>query len=298
MKSKIIYIGKRFFELLTKISPNLSSRILFFIRIKKFPNLKNPQTFNEKATWLKLNKYANDELVIKCADKYRVREYIESKGYASILNELYGVYDNFNDIDFSKLPQKFALKCNHGCAYNLICEDKSSFDIKNAEKKVNSWLKEKYGCATTELHYTKIKPKIIIEKYLCDKKGEMPTDYKFYCFNGKVKFIVVCSERGMHGKTKYDYYDTDWNELPYGLSIYNSNKTCKKPKNLNEMIKISEDLSSDFPFVRVDLYNTKEKIIFGELTFTPACSCDHTITKEADAIIGKIKIKVDDDKIL
>ena len=166
MKKSIIYMSKRFFELLTKISPLLSCKLLYFIRTKKIPNLKKPITFNEKTTYLKLNNYSKNDLVVKCADKYEVRKYVEDKGYSKLLNELYGVYDNFDEIDFEKLPNKFALKCTHGCAYNIICSDKSKFNKEEARKKVNKWMKEKYGYATTELHYTKIKPKIIIEKYL------------------------------------------------------------------------------------------------------------------------------------
>lgn len=286
MKQIIIYFGKRFFELLTKISPKFSAKLLFFIRTKKIPNLKNPKTFNEKTTYLKLYDYANNDLVIKCADKYKVREYIKEKGYESILNDLYGVYNSFDEIDFDSLPDKFVLKCTHGCAYNIICDDKSKFNIYEARKKVNKWMKEKYGLATTELHYTKIKPKIIIEKYLCNEQGTMPTDYKFYCMNGKIKIILVCSER--EKKLKLNYYDNNWNEVFYGKkSLRNVNK-IEKPKNLDKMIKISEILGKNFPYVRVDLYNDNGKIIFGELTFTPACSCAPYYSKEGNLQLGKM----------
>ena len=251
MHIKLVFFGKRLMEILTKISPLLSCKILFVFRTHKLPNLKNPKTFNEKTTWLKLYRYACDELVIMCADKYCVRKYVEKNNCQCTLNDLYGVYDNFDDINFDLLPDKFVLKCTHGCAYNIICDDKSSFNKELAKEKVNKWMKEKYGFATTELHYTKIKPRIIVEKYLCDEFGKMPLDYKFYCMYGKVECILVCSERDSN--LRLSYYDKKWNRLNYEKENWSSSKNIPKPKNLDKMIKISEILSKDFPFVRVDL---------------------------------------------
>lgn len=291
MRKMIVFCGKRCFEIITKFSPKLSSKILFLMRTKKYPNLKNPKTFNEKCTWLKLNNYNNNDLVVKCSDKYEVRKYVEEKGHKEILNDLYGVYDCFEQIDFDKLPPKFALKCTHGCAYNVICKNKDDLDLNSTAKKVKKWLKEKYGYATTELHYTKIKPRIIIEKYLCDKKDEMPLDYKIYCFNGEPKAILVCSER--EKKLRLNYFDIKWNPKDYGKESWKSHYKINRPKNLNKMLQIAKDLSQDFPFVRVDLYNDNGKITFGELTFTPACSCAPYYSEEGNKILGKmLKIEV------
>ncbi len=273
------------YELLTKVSPNISSKLLFIMRTKKIPNLKNPKSFNEKTTWLKMNKYNNDLLVSKCADKYLVREFLGKNDCKEILNELYGVYNTFEEIDFNKIPNKFALKCTHGCGYNIICNDKKNFDINEAKNRVKKWMNEKYGYATTELHYTKIKPKIIIEKYLCDENDKMPIDYKFYCFNGKVVCILVCSER--EEKLKLNYFDKNWNVLNYAKEKWTGKKQIERPKNLEKMIEYSEKLSKEFPFVRVDLYNDNGKIIFGELTFTPACSCAPYYSKEGNLELGK-----------
>ena len=285
MKKFIIYLGKKFYKLLTKVSPRLSCKLLFFMRTKKWPNLTNPRTFNEKTTCLKMNDYLKNDTIIRCTDKYSVREYLKNKECAEILNDLYGVYENFDEIDFRVLPNKFALKCTHGCAYNIICDEKNSLNIEAARKKVNKWMKEKYGYATTELHYTKIKPRIIIEKYLCDKNGNMPIDYKFYCFNGKVKCILVCSER--EEKLKLSYYDLNWNRLKYEKENWSSKKDIDKPENLEKMIEYAEKLSEEFKFVRVDLYNKQGKVIFGELTFTPACCCAPYYTNEGNELLGK-----------
>ena len=151
-------IGKKFFEILTKISPKFSTTILYILRTKEIPNLKNPKNFNEKTTLLKLS-YANNELVSKCSDKYAVREYVEKKGLGKLLNDLYYVYDKVEDIDFDKLPNQFALKCTHGCAYNIICEDKSKLDEKKAKAMLNKYMKEKYGLATRRITLFKYKTK-------------------------------------------------------------------------------------------------------------------------------------------
>ena len=174
MRKIIVRFGKKVYKILTKISPMLSASILFVMRTHKIPNLTNPKTFNEKTTYLKLYNYSNNDLVLKCADKFEVREYIKQRGFENILTKIYGVYDKAEDIDWDKLPNKFALKCTHGCAYNIICKDKSLLNIEETVKKLNAWLNEKYGFATTELHYTKIKPRIIAEEYLCDKNNKMP----------------------------------------------------------------------------------------------------------------------------
>ena len=286
MSNFVRNFGKKILGGFGKACPKFNTKMLFLIRTHKWPNLKNPQTFNEKTTWLKLNDYNNNDLVSKCADKYGVREYVKSKGCDEILNEFYGVYNDFDEIDFDKLPNEFVIKCTHGCAYNIIVDSKNKFDKNIARKKIRRWKKEKYGYATSELHYTKIEPKIIIEKYLCDKNGKMPIDYKFYCVNGKVECILVCSERDE--KLKLSYYDLNWNRMPYEKRSWSSEKDIKKPKNLKKMVDYAERLSRYFPFVRVDLYNDNGKIIFGELTFTPACSCAPYYNEDGNKKLGEL----------
>ncbi len=151
-------VGKKFFEILTKMSPKFSTIILYILRTKEIPNLKNPQNFNEKTTVLKLS-YANNELISKCSDKYEVRKYVESKGLGYLLNKLYYIYDNAENINFDELPNQFALKCTHGCAYNVICDDKSKLDKEETIKKLKKYMKEKYGLATRRITLFKYKAK-------------------------------------------------------------------------------------------------------------------------------------------
>ncbi len=270
---------------LNKISNNrLGSTILYVIRTKQIPHYKNPRNFNDKTMNLKFS-YKDNSIIINCTDKLKVREYVKEKGCKEILNDLYGVYDSPEEIDFEKLPNKFVLKCTHGCAYNIICFDKDKLNIEEVKSKLNRWLKEKYGYATGELHYTKIKPRIICEKYLCSDNKKMLIDYKIYCFNGKAKCILVCSER--EKKLKLSYYDINWNRIHYEKSKWSSKNDIKRPENLESMILYAEKLSKDFKFVRVDLYNQKGKIIFGELTFTPACCCAPYYNKFGNKELGK-----------
>lgn len=277
-------IGKIVLSYLNKISNNkLGSTILYIIRTREIPHYKNPRNFNDKTMNLKFS-YQNNNLVVECTDKYEVREYIKQKKCEEILNKLYGVYEDPEKIDFSQLPNKFVLKCTHGCGYNIICKNKEKLNQKETKEQLKKWMKERYGWATGELHYTKIKPKIICEKYLCDRNGKMPLDYKIYCFNGKAICILVCSER--EEKLKLSYYDLEWNRVDYEKKNWSSKKNIEKPDNLEQMIAYAEKLSKQFKFVRVDLYNDNGKIIFGELTFTPACCCAPYYSKKANLELG------------
>jgi len=284
MNKTIKKYGKNCMAAISKSSPVVGAYLLYILRTHRIPNLKNPKNFNEKMTYLKLNDYATNDMVVKCADKYLVRNYVKEKGYEQILNTLYGVYDNADQINFNKLPEKFALKCTHGCKYNIICNDKLTFNASESRKKLNSWLSEKYGYATQEIHYTKIKPKIIAENNLCDENNMLPIDYKLYCFDGEVKAIKVSTDREY--KLKRNFFDKVWSELEFGKKRYRNSIIPSKPRLLNDMIKIAEDLSLGFPFVRVDLYEVKDKIIFGELTFTPACCCSSELSRYGNDTLG------------
>ena len=197
------------------------------------------------------------------------REYVKEKGYENLLIKTYGVFDRFEDIDFDKLPNAFALKTTHSSQMNYICFDKSKINYDELKKKFNKYLKTNYGKKTVELHYSPIKPQIIIEELMLEN-GKLPTEYKIHVFNGKAKSLYVVTSRGID--IRYNNYYIDW--TPFDGSQFNGWKKTdyplEKPKNFDEMIKISEDLASPFPFVRVDLYDINGTIYFSELTFTPA----------------------------
>ncbi len=250
--------------------------------------LNDPGTLNEKLMWLKFNRYADDPAVITCADKYAVRSYLEEKGCAQYLNDLIGVWDRVGDIDFDALPDRFAMKLNHGCGYNIICTDKSSFDVQKAKKTLNKWLKEAYWKKHAELHYRHIPPKIICEKFISGENGKLPVDYKFYCFNGEPLYIGNFIERDMDAHTiTRGYFDLDWKPLDI-CKTTPAGGDFRKPSRLEDMIALARQISKPFPFVRVDFYECDGKIIFGEFTFTPTGCMGTYYTQEADKRYGEL----------
>lgn len=254
--------------IIKKISPVTYVKLQYKYITHHKLNLKNPKRYTEKLQHLRLYEYPNNDLVSKCASRVGVREYIKELGLDKYLIPCLGIYDNFDDINFDKLPNQFVMKCSHACAFNMIVKDKSTLDINEARKKFNKWLKTNYGKKTIELHYAKIKPQIIIEKYIGGL--ELPLEYKIHVFNGKAKNLYVVSGRGKD--IRYNNYYIDW--TPFDGSQFNGWKKTdyplNKPENFDEMIKLAETLAKPFPFVRVDLYNIDGKIYFGEMTFTPA----------------------------
>lgn len=255
-------------SLLTIISPKLNTQYNSLLFSRKLLNLKNPQTFAEKITWLKINKYAKDTLVMICADKLAVREYVQAKGFGYMLNELIAVFDDVNDIDWYKLPDTFVLKWNFGSGFNFLCHDKNEIDIKSAEKKLKQWGKKKFWLFFSELQYKVVHKCILCERFL-DTPDNALIDYKFYCFHGKVRAVLVI-ERVNENAERAVFMTTDWEYMSDVNYKYKDFFIPNKPKSLVEMKQAAEKLSGDFPFVRVDFYEWQGKPIFGEMTFTPA----------------------------
>lgn len=237
-------------------------------RFKKRTNreleLANPQKYNDKLQWLKFNWY--DKKAEVCVDKYAVRELVSSEVGREYLNELYGLYDSYSDIDFDKLPNMFALKTTNGSGTNIICRDKSKLNLKKVKQDIKIWLMSKSHFMNAEWVYKNLKPRIIIEKFMQDKTGNPPMDYKIFCFHGEPKLIQVDIDR--FSEHKQNFYDENWNFRDVKIWCDNDKENkIEKPKNFDKMIEISKKLSKPFPHVRVDLYNVSGKIIFGELTF-------------------------------
>ena len=231
-------------------------------------NLENPKTFNEKIQWLKL--YDSTPEKTRLADKYLVRDWVKEKIGEEYLIPLLGVWDKFDDINFDELPKQFVLKCNHGSGYNIIVKDKSKLDIEDARKKINKWLNEDFAFKGFEMHYSSIQRKIIAEKYIENDNNDL-YDYKFWCFDGKMKYIQFLSERNTDG-LKMAFYDKDWNKQNFVYSHPMDTKIITKPDNLDTMIQLAEKLASGMNHVRVDFYRLNNGIIyFGEMTFT-SCS--------------------------
>ncbi|HFK8175967.1 ATP-grasp fold amidoligase family protein [Clostridium perfringens] len=242
------------------------SKIYFKIVLGKKLNLDSPQTFNEKIQWLKLYYFPKSNSVVKCADKYAVRDYIKNKGYENTLTPLIGSWNNTSEIDWDILPKKFVFKCNHGCAYNIVVTNKEKVDKSAIIKQLNTWMKEDFGAFNIELHYSKIKPrKIICEEFL----GENITDYKFFCFNGEPKYIYVSNDLIHDRQAQIGFFYLDGSKMPLTRDDYTDIPEVKLPRFYNEMLEMSKALSKDFPFVRVDFFIANNRYYFAELTFTP-----------------------------
>lgn len=272
---KSIYHGLwlLFINKVNVISPGYATKILHFRTTGKWIDLKNPKDFNEKLQWLKLNEDA--VLKAKCSDKYEIYNYIKENYDSSILNNLIAVYDSTDEIDWDSLPDKYVIKCTHGSGYNIVVKDKNKLDKDFAVKQINNWLKEKFGKRFLELHYDLIKPRIIVEEFIENKEGELPLDYKIFCFNGTAKLVLVCSERTDREESiRLDFFDLDWNRLNIGSKEYESSKEILKPSCFSEMVIHAEALSKPFTFVRVDFYDKDGEPLFGELTFTPTANMD------------------------
>ena len=251
----------------------------------KYPDLKSPKTYNEKLQWLKL--YDRKDLYTTLVDKFAVKSYV-----AAIIGEQYiiptlGVFDRFEDIDFDKLPERFVLKCTHDSGGLVICKDKSKLDKDKARETINASLKNDYYLHSREWPYKNVPRRIIAEEYLVDESGYELKDYKFFCFDGNVRALLVASDRIVEGeKTKLDFFDADFNHLALERGHSNSGKTIKKPEGFEEMKRLAEKLSEGFYHLRVDLYNINGKIYFGELTFFPAGGMTKFEPEKWDTIFG------------
>jgi len=244
-------------------------KVLFFLRTKKIWNNNTPKDLNEKMFWLA--RYWRHPLIVKCADKYSVRAYLQEKGCGDILNELYAVCDRGEQIDFDSLPQKFVLKCNHGCHMNIICEDKSNFDRDSAIKQLNKWMKSQYG-RDVEWQYRRIEPKILVEKYLEGVDGKM-IEYQVFCYNGKPRFFLVRNDlrKSKIDKENLEFavsYTMEWERVYMRKGEEQFDVDLPKPHNYQKMIDYATRFAQDFPQVRVDYYEIDDKLVFGELTFS------------------------------
>jgi hypothetical protein len=259
-------------------------KIKFFLKVKKKINIAKPKTFNEKLQWLKL--YDRNPDYTKMVDKYEVRDYIKEKIGEEYLIPLLGVWDKFDDIDFSKLPDQFVLKTTHDSGGVWICKDKNNIDLNKLKKEITKHLKRNYYWGCREWPYKNVKPRIIAEKFMVDESGIEMMDYKFLCFNGDVKCSFVCLNRKSKNGLNVDFFDLNWNPLPFERHYKRSNQIIPKPFNYKKMIEISERLSINIPFIRIDFYEINLKLYIGELTFYPGSGYEEFTPEEYDYILG------------
>ena len=261
------------------------------LRFHKKLNMKNPTTLSDKVTYIELHEQS--PLASSCTDKYAVRDYVDKKGLGDTLVPLVGgPWSSTEEVDFVTLPDSFAIKATHGCKMNYLVPNKVAMDVEKCRQEMNRWLETTYGGYSMEPHYLTIPHRIYAEQYL--ENANQLVDYKIHCLNGKPEFILVCSNREANGdaamKVTLDLFDLEWKHIPElitsGAEVAGDG-SIPKPKGLNKMIEMARILSEDFKFVRVDLYELKGKIYFGELTFSPGCCVLPYFTNKFDLEMGK-----------
>ncbi len=233
---------------------------------KKY-NDSNIITIQDKLNWLIIHEFP--EYKTNIVDKILLHEYSKKILGKDICVPILKIYNNTEEIDLNELPDKFVLKYNHGCEMNILCKNKSNFNLANAKYLLNKWKNINYGLIGFEFQYLNVKKKFYAEKYLCDDIK----DYKIYCFNGEPKFIRVQKKLPNKLGKINNYYNLDWtlNNIETNLPHYyrKPNIKFKKPKNIKLMLEYAKKLSKEFAFVRVDLYEVEDVVYLGELTFIP-----------------------------
>lgn len=277
----------RILNLLRFVPDKTMIRLQYRIKTGRKLNLKDPKRYTEKLQWYKL--FYRDPLMTRCSDKYEVRSYVEEKGFGKYLTKLYGVYEDLKEINFNTLPNSFAIKHTNGSGANYFVKDKRSENIDDIKAIIEGWMTARKADYGREWCYYNVRPRIVIEELIeRDENNDIP-DYKFFCFNGKVKYLYTMVDYvDNHKNGRCSFFTPEFEQLPYRRSEYMEiNRAIPKPENFNQMIKIAEILSKDFPHVRVDLYNIKGRIIFGELTFYNASGYTVFSPDEFDFILGK-----------
>lgn len=277
----------KFIRRLSRIIPDKPYICLqYFYHFHKFPNLKNPQTFNEKLQWLKL--YDRKPEYTKMVDKVEAKKYVASLIGDEYIIPTLGVWERAEDIDFDSLPNQFVLKWNHDSGSIVICRDKSTFDKEAAIKKLSGGEKRNGFWYGREWPYKNVKPLVFAEQYMEDKETKELRDYKVFCFNGVAKTLFIATDRQTEGKlTTHDFYTVDFEHLPIRKGIHpNVPERIKQPKCLRKMLDISELVSKNIPHLRVDFYEVDGKIYFGELTFADGSGYEKFSPEQWDKTFG------------
>ena len=284
---RIIYFIIRITHINDFLSDKFYIKLQYYFFINKILNLNNPCTFSEKLNWLKLN-YRKPEMC-KMVDKFEAKVFVDEvlgKGYTI---PTLAVYERAEDIKIEELPEQFVLKCTHDCGSIFICKDKKSFDIESVKKRLKKALNTNYYNLGREWPYKNVKPRIIAEEYISENETGDLKDYKFFCFNGVLKFFKVDYDRFICHRANY-YSIEDYSLLPFYERNYPNNPTYKfeEPQNFGEMVDIVRKFADDYPFIRIDLYNINGRILFGEFTFYPNAGYDEFLPGEWNNKLGNL----------
>ena len=255
-------------------------KILYRCRTGKKLSLKNPRTFNEKLQWLKL--YDRNERYTKLVDKISAKTVVgDIIGHEHIV-PLLGEWKSADDIPFDALPRQFVLKCNHDQGSVILVHDKNTLNKEQVIMFLNHKLKKSPYPGSREYAYKDIKPRVFAEQYL----GGSIIDYKFYCFNGVPKFLYCGQGLTADHSLKIDFFDMNWELMPFYRTDYERLGIIPKPAHLEEMINIATVLSNGVPFVRIDLFEVDDRVFFSEFTLCPAAGFMPFVPEEYDLIVG------------
>lgn len=258
----------------------------YFHTLGVFPDLDHPKTFNEKIHWLNLN--YQDNKITRCCDKYELKKYVTELLGPGYVVPIIKAYDRAADINFDELPKKFAIKVNWGDGdeFSEIVASKSEANEDRIKAKMNNAMQPWNNLYYSHFFwgYKHVPPKIFVEEYV-EHPGSDLNDFKFHCFNGVPKFVLVCEERSKE-RMKKTYLDMDWNVLPCHRNHCDVNYNVVKPDNFDEMLYIVKILAEPFPFVRVDLYYANGQLYVGEMTFHPGCGLELFVPDEWNTIVG------------
>lgn len=237
---------------------------MFRLRVHRKLDLNNPQSFNEKLQWIKL--YDHNPLYTILVDKYSVKSYVSNTIGNEYVIPLLGEWDRVENIDWNKLPNQFVIKCSHDCGGMVICKDKSKLNVEEAIEKLKLAFNKNYYYQSREWPYKNVKKKLFAEAYMEDEFGEL-RDYKWFCMDGVPKALFIAQGRQKETETTFDFYDADFNHLPFTNGHPNANEPIDKPKGFDKMKELAAKLSKGIPQVRVDFYDVNGHIYFGEFTF-------------------------------
>ncbi|MBE5772786.1 MAG: glycosyltransferase [Clostridiales bacterium] len=271
------------FNLLYKVSPALTLKLLFRLKQGYPLDLRSPKTYNEKLQWIKL--YGRNPLMPKCCDKYTVRQFVEDRGCGDILNRL--IWQGFDpkDIPFDALPEKYVVKVTHGSTFNIIQDGTKAITREEIIEKCEKWLKARFLPCYGEWFYGIEKPRVIVEDFIESCDDAQLRDYKVFCFNGIPRMIRVDTDRFTGHKT--DLFDTDWNMIEgVELGFPSSGRTFERPACLEALLERAAQLSKPFHHARVDFYITGDRFYFGEITFMNGAGFDRFSSYDFDLKMG------------
>jgi len=268
------------------VSAEVYVKYLYHYYTGKTLDLSDPKEFNEKIQWYKVRYHP--KILNQLVDKYDVRSFVADRIGEQYLNDMYGVYNTPEDIPFDELPNKYVIKTTNASSYNLIVSNNETLNKTKTRQKLKKWLKKasRYYLRSREWPYKDVAPRLIIEKFLKDKDQQSLVDYKFYCFNGEAKFVEIHIDRAKNHRRSFYDFNLNKLEFRYVPEEQSITRPIKKPDNFLEMKNLSEKLSQNFPFVRVDFYSINGKSIFGEMTFFPSGGRKDFIPEKYNRIIG------------